>query len=150
MRYVTKRNEFSDEIERIWRITASKDDRQRITKERGRQNKHRIVGRLENLNPDPTREPQEKSSAGSEGDRRREEEARADAWERGGRGVLALLTTGGLTVVPGINRCTKAVKHAARLFRSILEEEAARKIFTSIYRLTSLFLSLPFHSPPPR
>lgn len=43
-----------------------------------------------------------------------------------------------------IIRCTKAVRHAVRLFRSILEEEAARKIFTSIYSaLTCLSLSLP-------
>lgn len=55
--------------------------------------------------------------------------------------VGVLLTTGGLTVVLGIIRCTKAVKHAARLFRSILEKEAVRKIFTSIYQLTSLFPS---------
>lgn len=61
--------------------------------------------------------------------------------EREGR-VGVLLTTGGLTVVPGIIRCTKAVKHGARLFRSILEEEAVRKIFPSIYRLTSLSFTL--------
>lgn len=38
----------------------------------------------------------------------------------------------------------KAVKYGARLFRSILDEEAVRKIFTSIYTQWPLFSFLSF------